>query len=297
MENIIEIKDLSKKYLNNHVLKNININIKRNEIYGLIGKNGAGKTTLMKIILGLENATKGNFKIIPNENNKSNIEIGAIVDSPAFYPYLSAKNNIEYYRILKGIKDKEITSNLLKLVKLDKEGAKKYKHFSLGMKQRLGLALTLLSKPSLLLLDEPINGLDPEGIKDFRDILLELHQKTNTTIIISSHILSELSHLATQYIFIDEGRICDVLSDNELKKRCNYILIKTNDINRIIDILDYDDEINEYKIVNDEYIKIYCNKDYKQKVIKILNNNENIEYVKEENITLEEYFLSLINRS
>ncbi|MFQ9884506.1 MAG: ATP-binding cassette domain-containing protein [Clostridium sp.] len=297
MENIIEIKDLSKKYLNNHVLKNININIKRNEIYGLIGKNGAGKTTLMKIILGLENATKGNFKIIPNENNKSNIEIGAIVDSPAFYPYLSAKNNIEYYRILKGIKDKEITSNLLKLVKLDKEGAKKYKHFSLGMKQRLGLALTLLSKPSLLLLDEPINGLDPEGIKDFRDILLELHQKTNTTIIISSHILSELSQLATQYIFIDEGRICDVLSDNELKKRCNYILIKTNDINRIIDILDYDDEINEYKIVNDEYIKIYCNKDYKQKVIKILNNNENIEYVKEENITLEEYFLSLINRS
>ena len=294
MENIIEIKDLSKKYLNNHVLKNININIK---IYGLIGKNGAGKTTLMKIILGLENATKGNFKIIPNENNKSNIEIGAIVDSPAFYPYLSAKNNIEYYRILKGIKDKEITSNLLKLVKLDKEGAKKYKHFSLGMKQRLGLALTLLSKPSLLLLDEPINGLDPEGIKDFRDILLELHQKTNTTIIISSHILSELSQLATQYIFIDEGRICDVLSDNELKKRCNYILIKTNDINRIIDILDYDDEINEYKIVNDEYIKIYCNKDYKQKVIKILNNNENIEYVKEENITLEEYFLSLINRS
>lgn len=297
MENIIEIKDLSKKYLNNHVLKNININIKRNEIYGLIGKNGAGKTTLMKIILGLENVTKGNFKIIPNENNKSNIEIGAIVDSPAFYPYLSAKNNIEYYRILKGIKDKEITSNLLKLVKLDKEGAKKYKHFSLGMKQRLGLALTLLSKPSLLLLDEPINGLDPEGIKDFRDILLELHQKTNTTIIISSHILSELSQLATQYIFIDEGRICDVLSDNELKKRCNYILIKTNDINRIIDILDYDDEINEYKIVNDEYIKIYCNKDYKQKVIKILNNNENIEYVKEENITLEEYFLSLINRS
>ena len=297
MENIIEIKDLSKKYLNNHVLKNININIKRNEIYGLIGKNGAGKTTLMKIILGLENATKGNFKIIPNENNKSNIEIGAIVDSPAFYPYLSAKNNIEYYRILKGIKDKEITSNLLKLVKLDKEGAKKYKHFSLGMKQRLGLALTLLSKPSLLLLDEPINGLDPEGIKDFRDILLELHQKTNTTIIISSHILSELSQLATQYIFIYEGRICDVLSDNELKKRCNYILIKTNDINRIIDILDYDDEINEYKIVNDEYIKIYCNKDYKQKVIKILNNNENIEYVKEENITLEEYFLSLINRS
>ena len=283
--------------MNNHVLKNININIKRNEIYGLIGKNGAGKTTLMKIILGLENATKGNFKIIPNENNKSNIEIGAIVDSPAFYPYLSAKNNIEYYRILKGIKDKEITSNLLKLVKLDKEGAKKYKHFSLGMKQRLGLALTLLSKPSLLLLDEPINGLDPEGIKDFRDILLELHQKTNTTIIISSHILSELSQLATQYIFIDEGRICDVLSDNELKKRCNYILIKTNDINRIIDILDYDDEINEYKIVNDEYIKIYCNKDYKQKVIKILNNNENIEYVKEENITLEEYFLSLINRS
>lgn len=297
MENIIEIKDLSKKYLNNHVLKNININIKRNEIYGLIGKNGAGKTTLMKIILGLENATKGNFKIIPDENNKSNIEIGAIVDSPAFYPYLSAKNNIEYYRILKGIKDKEITSNLLKLVKLDKEGAKKYKHFSLGMKQRLGLALTLLSKPSLLLLDEPINGLDPEGIKDFRDILLELHQKTNTTIIISSHILSELSQLATQYIFIDEGRICDVLSDNELKKRCNYILIKTNDINRIIDILDYDDEINEYKIVNDEYIKIYCNKDYKQKVIKILNNNDNIEYVKEENITLEEYFLSLINRS
>lgn len=297
MENIIEIKDLSKKYLNNHVLKNININIKRNEIYGLIGKNGAGKTTLMKIILGLENATKGNFKIIPDENNKSNIEIGAIVDSPAFYPYLSAKNNIEYYRILKGIKDKEITSNLLKLVKLDKEGAKKYKHFSLGMKQRLGLALTLLSKPSLLLLDEPINGLDPEGIKDFRDILLELHQKTNTTIIISSHILSELSQLATQYIFIDEGRICDVLSDNELKKRCNYILIKTNNINRIIDILDYDDEINEYKIVNDEYIKIYCNKDYKQKVIKILNNNDNIEYVKEENITLEEYFLSLINRS
>lgn len=293
MKHIIEIKNLTKKYNNCIVLKNVNINIEKNEIYGLIGKNGAGKTTLMKIILGLESATNGSVEI-HKENNIKHLNMGALIDSPAFYPYLSAKENLEYYRILKDIKDTTLVDRLLNLVKLNNTNNKPYKHFSLGMKQRLGLAFSLLTNPSILILDEPINGLDPEGIKDFRDILLDIQKKNNTTIIISSHILSELSQIATQYIFIDKGIVLETISSYELEKKCNYALLKTNSMDSAIEILNKKEQFRNYDILDSEYIKVYCDKSNIYNLIKIMGTLCTLQDYNEFNANLEEYFLNLI---
>lgn len=293
MNYIIEIKNLTKKYNNCIVLKDVNINIKKNEIYGLIGKNGAGKTTLMKIILGLESATNGSVKI-HRESNIKHLNMGALIESPAFYPYLSAKENLEYYRILKGIKDTTLVDRLLNLVKLNNTNNKPYKHFSLGMKQRLGLAFSLLTNPSILILDEPINGLDPEGIKDFRDILLDIQKKNNTTIIISSHILSELSQIATQYIFIDKGIVLETISSCELEKKCNYALLKTNSMDSVIEILNKKEQFSNYDILDSEYIKVYCDKSNSYNLMKIMGTLCTLQDYNEFNENLEEYFLNLI---
>lgn len=293
MNSIIEIKNLTKKYVNYTVLKNINISIEKNEIYGLVGKNGAGKTTLMKLLLGLESPTNGSVKIY-KDNDIEYLNMGALIDSPAFYPYLSAKENLEYYRILKNINDITLIDRLLNLVKLNDVNNKPYKHFSLGMKQRLGLAFSLLNNPSILILDEPINGLDPEGIKDFRDILLNIQKKNNTTIIISSHILSELSHLATRYIFIDKGIILETISASKLEKKCNYALLKTNTMNDAINILNKNKQFSNYDILDCNYIKVYCNKSNSYNLMNIMGSYSTLEDYNDFNTHLEEYFLNLV---
>ena len=211
MEGVITAKGLCKSYKNVSVLKDVSINVKEGEIYGLVGKNGAGKTTIMKILLGLVPRTSGEISLLgassESELRVRRSEIGSMIETPSFYPYMSARDNLNYYRIQRGIKDKSCIDKALRLVGLDDTGPKKFRDFSLGMKQRLGLALATLHSPKLLILDEPINGLDPEGIIEVRDLIRELNQKSGTTVLISSHILGELSQLAGKFGFIDKGRM------------------------------------------------------------------------------------------
>ena len=211
MEGVITAKGLCKSYKNVSVLKDVSINVKEGEIYGLVGKNGAGKTTIMKILLGLVPRTSGEISLLgassESELRVRRSEIGSMIETPSFYPYMSARDNLNYYRIQRGIKDKGCIDKALRLVGLDDTGPKKFRDFSLGMKQRLGLALATLHSPKLLILDEPINGLDPEGIIEVRDLIRELNQKSGTTVLISSHILGELSQLAVKFGFIDKGRM------------------------------------------------------------------------------------------
>lgn len=211
MNDVISTNGLYKNYGNTAVLKDVSISVKQGEIYGLVGKNGAGKTTLMKILLGLVPKTKGTVSLFGEDNEKELLlqrrDIGAMIETPSFYPYMTAWDNLNYYRIQRGMKDTECIGRALRLVGLSDTGKKKFREFSLGMKQRLGLALALLHSPKLLILDEPINGLDPEGIVEVRELLENLNKNEGVTILISSHILGELSQLAQHYGFIDKGRL------------------------------------------------------------------------------------------
>ena len=222
MEYILETNNLTKKYGKFQVLTDINMHIPKNAIYGLIGKNGAGKTTLIRIITGLQRPSSGTYsiyniaynnKIVLKERNR----ISAIIESPAIYSNLSAKDNlIEQYKIIGRPIDEEV-DKILELVGLNNIGKKLARYFSLGMRQRLGIAISLCSNPDFLILDEPINGLDPEGIIDIRELLLKLNNN-GITILISSHYLDELSKIATYYGFVHNGKIVKEISANDLAK-------------------------------------------------------------------------------
>ena len=201
-EIILKTNNLSKSYKNFTAINQVNIQINKGDIYGLIGRNGAGKTTLMKIITTLTNKTNGEFELFNHKDNdltQTKRRIGCLIENPAFFSNLSAYDNLKYYAIQKGITDNNQIIQSLKLVGLEDTKNKKFKNFSLGMKQRLGIAFAILDNPDFIILDEPINGLDPIGISDLRDTFKRLNEEKNITILISSHILSELYLLATRF--------------------------------------------------------------------------------------------------
>lgn len=300
MDTILKTKNLTKKYHNQLAVNNVNMEIKQGDIYGLVGKNGAGKTTLLRMISGLTMPSSGEIDLFNETSsqglNKSRMRTGAIIETPSFFPYLSARKNLEYYRIQRGIAEKDSVDYALKIVGLNDTGNKKFKNFSLGMKQRLGLALTIMSSPDMLILDEPINGLDPTGIVEFREILLKLNRERNTTILISSHILSELSQLATNYGFIHNGVFIEQLSSKELGDKCRKALaIKVNDTAKTAAIIERELGSSEYEILNDNEIKIYDLIDVPEKVSKaLINNNIMLYSMNSEGVNLENYFIDLI---
>ena len=221
MDNVLEIKNLCKDYGKFHVLKNVTLEIPNGSIFGLVGRNGAGKTTLMRILTGLSEATSGTYSLGGIKSSDKKIlsvrrRMGSIIESPAIYKNLSAYDNVKLQYINLGMTSFESIPDLLELVDLQGAGKKKAGKFSLGMKQRLGIAVALCGKPDILILDEPINGLDPQGIIQMREILLRINRERHTTILISSHILEELSKLATHYAFIEKGEILQTLSSSEL---------------------------------------------------------------------------------
>lgn len=221
-ETILKTNGIYKSYKNKNILNNVNMSIQKGDIYGFVGKNGAGKTTLIRILAGLAQADKGSYELfgISSENgdiDKARKKICAMVESPAIYPDLSAKDNLKMQCLITG-KDFSKIDELLSFVDLSYTGKKKAKDFSLGMRQRLGIALALVCEPELLLLDEPINGLDPEGIRYVRELLLKMHTEKQVTILISSHILTELSLFATRYGFIDNGRIIKEVLPEEIER-------------------------------------------------------------------------------
>lgn len=297
---VLKTNNLSKRYGKYLAANNINIEIKRGEIYGLIGKNGAGKTTLLKMITGLTVPSSGEIELFGETSvsglNNSRMRTGAIIESPSFFPYLSAKKNLEHYRIQRGVAEKKFVDEVLQFVGLQSVGNKKFRDFSLGMKQRLGLALTLLSSPDLLILDEPINGLDPTGIIEFREILLKLNRERNITIIISSHILEELSQLATTYGFINNGKLIEQISVEELKEKFKKsISIKVDDAKKASTIIENQLKCNKYEILPNNEIKLYEKIDIPDIVNKTLvENGVMVSSINQVSVNLEDYFIDLV---
>lgn len=259
---VLHTSELCKKYGGKFAVDHVSISVKRGDIYGLVGKNGAGKTTLLRLISGLSPKTYGNIELFGETSEaglgKARYRTGCIIETPNFFPYLSARKNLEYYRIERGITQKESIDELLSLTGLSDCGKKKFKNFSLGMKQRLGLALALLGKPDLLLLDEPINGLDPMGIVQFREILKKLNIKNGTTILISSHILGELSQIATNYGFIHNGRLIEEISSKDIVEKCRqYVSIRVDNPEKASQIIKSKLDCSDFEVLDNNEIRIY----------------------------------------
>lgn len=299
-EVVLRTKNLTKQYGNQIAANNLNIEVKRGEIYGLVGKNGAGKTTLLRMISGLSNSTSGEIELF-NETSKEGLgkarmRSGCIIETPCFFPYLSARKNLEYYRIQRAIVEKSIVDFALEFVGLNDTGNKKFKNFSLGMKQRLGLALAIMASPDLLILDEPINGLDPEGIKKIREILLKLNREKNTTIIISSHILGELSQLATNYGFINKGELLEQISAKELKEKCkNCLSIKVSDTEKAVIVIENQFGCSQYEVRSGNEIRLYEKIDEPDIISEMLiKRGIKLFSMYQMGFNLEDYFINLI---
>ena len=297
-EVVLQTTNLTKKYKDFVALDNANITIHKGDIYGLIGRNGAGKTTLMKTITTLTNKTGGTFSLFGSEEEltESKRRIGCLIESPAFFGSLTAYQNLKYYAIQKGITNDKQIDKVLKAVDLFKEKDKKFKNFSLGMKQRLGIAFAILDNPDFIILDEPINGLDPIGIKEIRDTLKRLNEEEKITILISSHILSELYLIANHFCFIDKGRIIKDLSKEELDLECSKcIVIKTKDVKKATVVLEKELSTTNYKVIDNTEIRLY---DYLENTLKVnktlLGNDIEVMGIYESGISLEDYFDSLI---
>ncbi len=223
MENIVETINLTKRYGEKFALDKVSVHIPKGEIYGLVGRNGAGKTTLMKIICGLANPSAGEFKLFGQRGDKPGMiaqRRGMLIEDPGYFSEFDAEMNLRIKCRLLGITDREEPKRLLELVGLKDVGKKKVGNFSLGMKQRLGIAMALTGNPDIVVLDEPINGLDPQGIVDIREMIVRLRKEQGTTFIISSHILDELSKFATRYGIINQGRLVMECSAEELAEKC-----------------------------------------------------------------------------
>ena len=294
---ILQIENLTKTYGKNNSVSHINMTINKGDIYGFIGRNGAGKTTTIKMITGMTSPTSGKIKLFESDNlTRERQKIGTVIEAPAFIPHLSARDNLYAQCLLTGNKDKGIIDETLELVGLSNTGKKKAKNFSLGMKQRLGIAIALISKPEFLILDEPTNGLDPAGIKEMREFLLKLNKEKNLTILISSHILGELSRLASRYGIIDNGKIIEEFSSKELNDRCTSSLhIRVNDVQKACDVLRSQLKTENFKVLDKNNIELLDFIDESGKVNSTLAKNDIIvESISRNTTDLETYFLKVI---
>ncbi|WP_250674126.1 ATP-binding cassette domain-containing protein [Paraclostridium ghonii] len=300
MKEVIKTYKLSKKYGDYNALSDVSMTIKQGDIYGLVGDNGAGKTTLLRILTGQSYASSGDFEIFSKSTDKDLSEarknIGAIIETPCFYPNLTIEKNMEYYRIQRGIPGKDNIDKVLKGVNLFDAKKKKFSNLSLGMKQRLGLALAMMSEPELLILDEPINGLDPSGIIEIRNLLLKLNREKNITIIISSHILLELENIATCYGFLNKGKLVKEISADEVNEECkNYLEIKVKSANKLTALLEEKLGYSDYKVLPGEIVQLFDKNRDPEKISKlIVNSGIGLCSLKEKSIDLESYYMSLI---
>ena len=303
MSYLLQTKDLTKFFKKKAAINKVSLNVKKGDIYGFIGKNGAGKTTFIRVVAGLARPNSGEIKLFESDNlDLQRSKIGTMIENPAVYPNLTARQNLHYYWVLLGLNPEMTIEPMLSLVGLSDTGKKKAKNFSLGMKQRLAIAIALLGEPELLLLDEPMNGLDPAGIREIRELILKLNKENNITILISSHILGELSKIATRYGVINNGVMVDEFTKEELKTR------HAEEIQEIV----VDDTVKAFKIIkenlgiSEDQIRVIDDK-----VIRIINKSDsagniNTELAKND-ITissstiieqdLEDYFMKLMEQT
>lgn len=297
---MLEIKDLSKAYKEQTALNHVNLRLEKGRIYGLIGKNGAGKTTLMRMIAGLGFPTAGTIELFGKKNRKeleaAGKRIGSLIEQPGLVGGMTAKENIHLQCLMKGIPNYEIEDELLKLVGLADTGKKKVRNFSLGMKQRLGIANILTGNPDLLMLDEPTNGLDPSGVIEMRSLLKKLQEYENKTILISSHNLPELYQVATDYIIIHNGEIKETITHEELEERCRcYISLESTDVNRLTAVLEKELKTSQFKVMPDHSVSLYAFLNEREKVGQVLfDHGVVITKFAVVETSLEEYFMSVI---
>ncbi|NFN86829.1 ABC transporter ATP-binding protein [Clostridium sporogenes] len=299
MENILQTYNLTRKYGTTAVVDNINMNIKKGDIYGFLGRNGAGKTTALRMVMGLISPTKGEYELFGKKMGDREVfgRIGAIIETPGFYPNLTARENLDIHRRLMGIPNKEYVDEALEIVGLTNYDIKKkkVKKYSLGMKQRLGVARALLHKPELLILDEPTNGLDPVGIKEIRETLLDLNKKKEITILVSSHILGEIQQLATKIGIIHEGKLLEEIDYKSFeKKNRHYINLRVNNDKKAVTILEKSMNIKDYEVTEPNRIRIYEMLDKSNDVAKkMISEGVDVYEVNVMNDTLEDYFVRL----
>ena len=298
MEYILETHNLEKRYKEFKALSHLNMHIKKGSIYGLIGKNGAGKTTLIRLICGLQKPTSGSYTIYGISNKSQKImearkRIGAIIETPSIYLDMTAEDNLKVQYQIIGLPKMDDLKEILELVGLSKTENKKAKNFSLGMKQRLGIAIALVGNPDLLILDEPINGLDPEGIIEIRELILKLNQEKGITVLLSSHYLDELSKIATHYGFLDQGSIIKEISSQELMQ--NYKKRVEITVSNVKECVKYLEEKKiSYEVINDKMIYIYDKINISELAIQLSNRNCIIHTFNETEETLESYYINLI---
>ena len=298
MEYVLTTNALTKHYRGFSALNGLTMHIPKGAIYGFVGRNGAGKTTLIRIICGLQRPTSGSYTIY-GVNNSSAImaysrrRMGAVVETPSIYLDMSARENIlQQYRIL-GMPSDDGAEELLRLVGLDGTGKKKARNFSLGMRQRLGIATALAGEPDFLVLDEPVNGLDPQGIIEMRELILKLNRERGITVLISSHILDELSRLATHYGFIDSGRMVKEMSAEELEARCRKsVRIEVSDTKAIARALDKMGV--EYSIASDTAADIFADVQATELINEAAKENCTVFSMKERDESLESFYMNLI---
>ena len=298
-EIVLQTRQLSKRYKGFTALDNADMTVYREDIYGLIGRNGAGKTTIMNIVTGLTEKSGGEYEIIGKKGTAADREkrrIGCLIENPAFFGGMTAYQNLKYYALQKGITDETQIDEALDLVNLSEVRNKKFKKFSLGMKQRLGIAFAVMDNPDLIILDEPINGLDPIGISELRDTFKKLRSERGVTLVISSHILSELYMVANRFLFIDKGKVLKEITKEELDLECMRChVVKTSDTKRTVTLIEQKLGITNYNVIDSGEIRIYDERVKTDELNKLLiQNNVSVSGIYETGISLEDYFKSLV---
>ena len=298
MEYILSTEALSKQYKNFKALNGLTMHVEKGAIYGFVGRNGAGKTTLIRLICGLQQPTSGTYTLYGIKNTSKEIQearrrMGAVVETPSLYQDMTAEENLrEQYRII-GRPSFHGIQELLALVGLSDTGRKKVRNFSLGMRQRLGIAVALSGDPDFLVLDEPANGLDPQGIIEMRELILKLNRERQITVLISSHILDELSRLATHYGFIDHGSIIKEISADKLEEACRKCMrMEVSDIRALVRVLDQNKM--EYSVLSDTAAEIYGECNVSDLILALKNEGCEVMKIAERDESLESYYINLI---
>lgn len=298
--NVIETKELCKRYGKNLVVDHVNLHVPEGSIYGFVGENGSGKTTIMRLLMGLANPTSGDYSLFDISSKDSQIykirnQISAIVEAPSLVPTMTAKQNLKYACLYYGVKDFSIIDKVLKQVGLGDTNKKKVKNFSLGMKQRLGIAVLLLNNPKLLLLDEPMNGLDPQGIAELRELIIQLN-KEGITFLISSHILAELEKVATHWGFISHGKLLKEISSEKLINECQKSIdISYKDLVLLAKVLK-DIGIDNFEQISNKTIRIYDEITPINLLSKLQKFSIEINEIQTNDLNVEDYYLSLTGR-
>lgn len=298
MEYVLSAEGLYKRYRQFTALNGLSLHVPKGAIYGLVGKNGAGKTTLIRLICGLQEPSAGEFALWGAKNNTPEIRaarrrVGAVVETPSVYLSMTARENLMMqYRVL-GLPSFDGVDKLLSLVGLADTGKKKARNFSLGMKQRLGIAVALCGNPDLLVLDEPVNGLDPQGIVEMRELILRLNRENGVTVLISSHILDELSRLATYYGFVDRGVMLKEISAEDLEASCNKCMrIRVSDLNTLSSVLEA--MKLDYRVVSNDSADIFNTFDISALILALHERRCEVFALTEKDETLESYYVGLL---